>query len=101
MAGTKVAKGIKEIDMHSGLSHIKFTPIQQLMLEILSDGESHSNEELLAVCGPAGKATVRAHMFLLRKKLEGTEHEIVTVYIYPNKVAYKHVRRLNGASGKR
>lgn len=94
MAGTTLVKE-KSLMVHADLEGIKLTPIQEKLLEILSDGENHSREELLKACGPAGKATVKAHICYLRKKLRGKNHEIVTVYIYPNKIAYRHMRHLH------
>lgn len=58
---------------------VKFTPIQQRILAVLNDGNTHSREELLLAIDPDGLAdpnTLNQHIFHLRRKLRPMGHDL-------------------------
>lgn len=73
---------------------VRFTPIQQKMLAILSDGQPHTKEELHSVCHPESRVSlVRQHVAMIRKKL--TQKGETILCEYSNKgYFYRHVRLL-------
>lgn len=75
---------------------MKFSPIQQRMLEVLSDGLPHTPLELHACLddelGPV--RNIRAHLTAIRKKLL-TKGQTIVGYYHLGKVHYRHVRLLN------
>lgn len=71
----------------------EFSPIQQSMLGLLSDGKRHPKEELLALCDELSTmAAVHQHVSQIRKKLPPSE-DIVCVYSN-RRTHYQHVRKL-------
>ncbi len=57
-----------------------FTPTQAAMLKVLSDGKSHTKEELHA-CLPdelGDKKNIRPHLTAIRKKLRPAGQDIVS-----------------------
>lgn len=71
----------------------KFTPIQQAMLEILSDGLPHTREELHECCKPSSLPALSVHMVRLRKRLIPKGESVVCV-IKNRRICYQHVRLL-------
>lgn len=71
----------------------EFTPIQQSMLKVLSDGRPHTREELHACCGPSSMETIRFHVYQLRKILNQKGESIVCI-VNNRKAYYQHVRLL-------
>lgn len=71
----------------------KYTPIQQAMLRILSDGFPHTREELHACCGPSSLSSLSVHMVRLRKKLNLKGESVICV-IKNRRICYQHVRLL-------
>lgn len=59
--------------------NIKFTPIQQKIMDILSNGRGHTKHDLLPCVGDpeAEPVAVVKHIYLLRKVLSGTEYGIL------------------------
>ena len=79
-------------------TQIEFTPTQQRLLKVLSDGERHEKDELWECLGD-DKATgnnLRVHLTYLRKKLRAIGEDITTEFIY-RKFTYRHVRLLSRA----
>lgn len=71
-----------------------FTPTQQAILKVLSDGEPHSKEDLRLALGDemASMKTVRVHLSHIRKKLP--EKEFILCVVRGYNISYQHVRRL-------
>lgn len=81
----------------------KFTPTQQRILELLSDGLRHKRDEVLACLGDdmASLDTMQIHIVYLRKKLNPKGTDIVC-QVYNGGYYYRHIRMLvNPNDGKR
>jgi hypothetical protein len=78
------------------------SPIQQQMLEILSDGLPHLRSELHTCCGPSSeKGTVSWHVHRIRQFLKPKGEAIICV-LHHNRIHYQHVRLLyNPYDGRR
>lgn len=74
----------------------EFTPTQEKMLEILSDGKPHSRKELHSCCGPSLLRVVGSHLRQIRLKIRPKGEDVVCV-IVQRKFMYQHVRLLNGS----
>lgn len=70
-----------------------FTPIQQSILQILSDGLPHSRDELHECCKPSGIGALRHHICDIRKMLLNKGENIVCV-LRGTRIYYQHVRML-------
>lgn len=75
-------------------SSLSFTPTQQRLLRVLSDGQDHSAEELRAVLGDdmAGRSALSVHLTYLRKKLQRQGQDVVCLFRHG--FFYRHVRLL-------
>jgi hypothetical protein len=74
---------------------MKFTPTQERILKVLSDGKAHHKRELFAclddeLADPKGSAVVR-HIVDMRKQLRPNGQDIICEYYY-QKYLYRHVR---------
>jgi hypothetical protein len=76
-----------------------FTPIQQCLLAVLSDGGPHEPVELLDCLGDpeSGVKNLWPHLTYLRRKLRPSGEDIVCE-IYRRKMHYRHVRLLAAAT---
>lgn len=70
-----------------------FTPIQERVIQLLSDGKRHHREEIkLAIHDDKiADSTVRAVVFRLNKRLEPVGEKILCEYS-GNRYSYRHVR---------
>lgn len=78
-----------------------FTPTQQAILDVLSDGEGHSTRELHG-CLPdelTDLKQVRGHIFNLRKKLRPEGQDILCV-MQMGRFYYRWVRLLHPSQRK-
>jgi hypothetical protein len=75
---------------------IKFTPTQQRLLKVLSDGMPHKREELMACLadGLSNPVTVNNHLADIRKFLRLIGQDIICEFIHRQR-QYRHVRLLN------
>lgn len=75
----------------------KFTPTEQRILDLLSDGLSHRREEFLScLYDELGRlGTVRLHLYNMRKKLRPIGQDIVTEMGQSRILYYRHVRLLH------
>jgi DNA-binding winged helix-turn-helix (wHTH) protein len=73
-----------------------FPPVQQRMLELLSDGLPHSKEELHDCLYDelSNIATIQKHISLIRKQLRPHGQDILIEFIR-RRVHYRHVRLLS------
>ena len=77
------------------LSIPAFTPTEISILEVLSDGESHSRYEVLDCLDEyTCMTTLRVHISNMRKKLRPQGHEIVCEIVNRG-THYRHIRLLN------
>ena len=80
-----------------------YTPTQQRILLLLSDGLPHTREEIReCIDTMSSNANIRTHLTILRKKLEGVGQAILYEFQgFPPKTVYRHVRLLaNACDGK-
>ena len=82
------------------MTEVRFTPTQQAMLQVLSDGMPHRKEDLYA-CLPEGyysdmKAVVNM-VSKMRKKLQPLGQDVICEYRY-GVYMYRHVRLLHSAN---
>ena len=78
----------------SNNGELRFTPTEAKILELLSDGESHSKEEVALYIEPElGQTNVSFHMMNIRKKLISKGENILCVYNNRRRF-YQHVRLL-------
>ena len=70
-----------------------FTPTEQAMLAVLSDGRRHRKEDLKDCCGPCSSQTVNTHLLNIRKKLK-VRHEDIVCVLRKKSLWYQHVRLL-------
>lgn len=78
-----------------------FTPTQQRILKILSDGMEHTRAELWEAIDDelAGKTVLAVHLHHLRKKLEAQGTTIACIsHGNRRKLMYRHVRLLTSSS---
>ena len=77
-----------------------FTPTQQRILNVLSDGMPHTKEEMRDCLNDelSGGNNLRVHLTYLRKKLRTVGQTIVYEFQWPNKMLYRHVRLLASAN---
>lgn len=75
---------------------VRWTPIQQRMLEVLADGMPHRAEELhLCLNDTDGEIdNVRAHLTHMRKKLRPRGQDIICEW-YNRGFYYRHVRLIS------
>lgn len=79
-----------------------FTPTQQRILGVLSDGVAHKREDLMACLNDdmTTLTTLTTHLCLLRRKLRKKGEDIISVSapFQPGKSPsmYQHVRLLGG-----
>lgn len=82
------------------MTEVRFTPTQQAMLQVLSDGMPHRKEDLYA-CLPEGyESDMRAVITMvhkIRKKLRTVGQDIICEYSY-GVYKYRHVRHLHSAN---
>jgi hypothetical protein len=80
----------------------KFSPTEQAIINILSDGTRHTREELFECVDYLSKmSVVRKHVCKIREVLRPIGQDIVCEYWY-GKLYYRHVRLLASAvDGKR
>ena len=71
-----------------------YTPTQQRILDLLSDGQPHPREELLECIDDelSNPHNLPNHLCLLRKRLPA-DHDIIC-QLLRNKIHYRHVRLL-------
>jgi hypothetical protein len=73
-----------------------YTPTEQAMLKVLSDGMAHPLDDLRACLSDelAVSSTVRVHLLNLRKKLRTINQDVLCVYVWGrhSKPLYRHVR---------
>lgn len=81
-----------------------YTPTQQRILLLLSDGLPHTREEMLGCINDelSSMRNLRTHLVLLRKKLNMVGQSILYEFQgFPPKTVYRHVRLLaNACDGK-
>lgn len=79
------------------IQEIHYTPIQQRILKVLSDGMRHHWTEIRDAVGDEyiNKRNINNYMFLLRKKLRLLDQEIVCE-IVGFALHYRHVILLKG-----
>ncbi len=77
----------------------RYTPTQQRILDLLSDGLAHSKRELFALLDDelAGRTAIRKHICLLRKLLP-LGQTILCVY-EKRQIMYRMVRFLSNSAG--
>lgn len=77
-----------------------FTPTEQRILRVLSDGMPHHRNELIAVLWDemTTDVTVRQHIFRIRKKLSPIGQDIVCVMTGNNGFQYRQMRMLHSAN---
>ena len=80
----------------NGDGGVHFTPTQQRILTLLSDGYGHQAEEVLGCLGDPSLATLRVHLTHLRSKLQPNGQNIV-VHILDGKTYYQQVRVIASA----
>jgi DNA-binding winged helix-turn-helix (wHTH) protein len=76
---------------------LKFTPTQQRIINLLSDGKAHDKYELLEKCMEdelASVGTLAVHICNIRKQLHTIGEDILCVFVQ-RKYAYRHVRLIN------
>jgi len=80
------------------MSMIGFTPTEQRMLAVLSDGMLHTRDELHACLndehGPV--SNIRPHVHSLKTKLQPKGEDVICQY-YRGGYYYRHVRILKSA----
>lgn len=83
------------------MEDVHFTPTQQRILKVLSDGLSHSKSDLVACLGDdrAGPNTLSVHLTLLRRLLRPHGQDIVCEFRYGH--LYRHIRLLHSANDGR
>ncbi len=71
-----------------------YTPTQQAMLDVLSDGKRHTRQELHACLpDPLGAlSNIQPHLTAIRKKLQPKGHDIVCEY--NRGLFYRHIRMI-------
>lgn len=76
-----------------------FTKTEQRIIDRLSDGRSHSKDDLMAVIDELCSVhNLRMHISNLRKKLPKDQLVLCIYHGSPPKSHYQHVRLLNGSS---
>jgi hypothetical protein len=75
----------------------EWTPIQQLMISILDDGQAHSPKELHACMGPSSLSSVQKHIHMIRKKLLPLGQTILAEY-FERRCFYRRVILFGRAS---
>ncbi len=72
-----------------------YTEIEKSILKVLSDGNAHTKEELLAVLPDelTSVSTLRVHIHKLRVKLKQKGHDIVCQF-QNRRGLYRHMRLL-------
>lgn len=76
---------------------VRFTPTEQRIVDLLSDGRYHTLEEMRRVMGDelADTCTVTVHLFRIRKKIKPHHQAILREKTGPDNVfRYRHVRIL-------
>ena len=76
-----------------------FTPTEQRLLTILSDGMPHKRSELLAVLPDelGGFGNVRKHLTQIRKRLRPRGEDVICEF-YQRSYYYRHVRLLKSSN---
>lgn len=75
-----------------------FTPTEQRILDVFSDGERHTRDELLACLDDLSiESSIRPHIARLRVKLHRRGETIETVWVQ-RRCQYRHVRLLERAA---
>jgi hypothetical protein len=69
---------------------IVWTPIQKAMVELLSDGQSHTITELNACRAPSSEVTISRHLAAIREKLLPIGQTIISEY-WNRKCFYRRV----------
>ena len=73
---------------------IKYTPTEQRIIDLLSDGLMHSSNELLGCLEGAdelSKSAVRQHIFNMRRKMAEAA-EYISCEVYSGRLYWRHVR---------
>jgi DNA-binding CsgD family transcriptional regulator len=73
-----------------------YTPTEQRIVDLLSDGMPHKREELHACLSDdlASRTAVQMHVSNIRKRIRVRGEEIICEYYHRN-LYYRHVRLLN------
>ena len=77
----------------------QYTVTEQKILDVLSDGQPHSQEELHACLwdDQGSLANIRPHITHIRQKLRPLGQDIICEYIDRRRL-YRHVRLLHSAN---
>lgn len=75
-------------------SKLRFTPVQSKLLQLLSDGQPHSYNELLSCLSENAKlSSLKVHLSEIRKIVNPVGEEIICE-IYKRKRCYRHINLL-------
>lgn len=74
-----------------------YTPTEQRMIELLSDGLPHDRQELLEVSQLTDLHCMAVSIMRLRPKLRALGQEIDTV-LWRGSIAYRHIVLLSGTN---
>lgn len=85
----------------------EYTPTEQRIINMLSDGQSHTTAELKTCLDDelASASAVRFHISNIRQRLRPKGEDIVYVMHFQRKLAYRHVKSIapptvgNGVNG--
>lgn len=76
----------------------EFTPTQQRMLDVLSDGGLHGKDELVRCMSDPLSDNIKPHLHRLRKLLRPQGHDIVLQYGPDRRWHYRHVVLLTSSN---
>ncbi len=81
---------------------LKFTPTEEAILKVLSDGVAHTIRELRACLSDemAVTSTVHVHLKNLREKLKANRQDIICIYQFGKAPLYRHVVLLPSCSAE-
>jgi hypothetical protein len=78
------------------MSEPRWTPTQQRILDVLSDGRPHDRDELLKCLWDdlSGGGALRQQVYLIRSVLRAVGEDIVCEFGWRRTIRYRHVRLL-------
>jgi hypothetical protein len=96
IGGQQVGRAIKKVEAVFDRMSSNFTPTQRAILSVLSDGEPHGRDELVACLSDdlANPNAIHYHLCPLRKILRAKGEDIICEYTKRRAQRYRHVRLL-------